>query len=86
MKAISSFGIFAALLLALIVILAMSNFNPSMESGQLAGSASLVQQATPTPGSGDASEIGSTDGILFMGIVIVLIVTLPLLFHKRNQK
>lgn len=86
MKAISSFGIFAALLFALIVILAMSNFSPSMESGQLTGSASMVQQATPTPGSDDASEIGSTDGILFMGFVIVLIVTLPLLFHKNNKK
>lgn len=86
MKAISSFGILAALLIALIVILAMSNFSPSLESGQLAGSASLMQQATPTPGNADASEIGSTDGILFMGIVIVLIVTLPLLFHKRDKK
>lgn len=86
MKAISSFGILAALLIALIVILAMSNFSPSLESRQLAGSASLMQQATPTPGNADASEIGSTDGILFMGIVIVLIVTLPLLFHKRDKK
>ncbi len=86
MKAISSFGIFAALLIALIVILAMSNFSPSLASGQLTGSASMIQQATPTPENGDASEIGSTDGILVMGFVIVLIVTLPLLFHKRNRK
>jgi hypothetical protein len=41
-------------------------------------------QVTPTPPVEDSSEIGSTEGILIMGIVIVLIVTLPLVFQKRK--
>jgi hypothetical protein len=43
----------------------------------------MIQQPTPTPITQLESEIGSTDGILVMGIVIVLIVTLPILFRKK---
>ncbi|NOH04687.1 MAG: hypothetical protein HND47_23310 [Chloroflexi bacterium] len=86
MKAVSSFGIFAILLIALIGILALTNFSPSLASAPAAGTAPLVQQVTPTPPGGDPSEIGSTDGILLMGVVISVIVTLPLLLRKRNKK
>ncbi|MDL1941985.1 hypothetical protein FBQ99_06510 [Chloroflexi bacterium CFX2] len=84
MKAISSFGIITVLLVILIGILALTNFSPSLASAPVAGAAG-IQQTTPTPPGGDASEIGSTDGILVMGVVITVIIILPLLFRKRNK-
>lgn len=49
-------------------------------------SAAFAQaQVTSTPGTDPASEIGSTDGILLMGVVITLIVTLPLIFRKKKR-
>ena len=87
MKAKSSFGIFAVSLVGLITILSMVNFSPVMSSESLAGASSAVMQASPTPLVADgSSEVGSTDGILIMGIVIVLIVTIPLLFNIRQKK
>lgn len=41
-------------------------------------------QETPQPPADDGSEIGSTDGILIMGVVIVLIVTIPLFIQKKK--
>ncbi len=44
---------------------------------------SLQVTATATPAAG-ISKVGSTDGIVFMGIIIVLIVILPILFRRRS--
>ena len=46
---------------------------------------SLQITATPTP-TGGISEIGSTDGIVMMGIIIVLIVLLPVLVRRKSIK
>ncbi|MCC7118180.1 MAG: hypothetical protein IT310_06610 [Anaerolineales bacterium] len=52
--------------------------------------ASFVQAAEPAAGlalqskAADLSEIGSTTGIFSMGVVILLIVTLPLIFRKKK--
>lgn len=86
MKSISGFGILFTLLIALIFVLALTNFTPSLAAGDTMGTASTVLQTTPTPAAGGPSEIGSTDGILILGIVIVLIVTLPLVFRKKDRK
>ncbi len=40
-------------------------------------------EATPTPTQG-VSEIGSTDGIVLMGIIIVLVVLLPVLLRRKS--
>lgn len=86
MKATHILGIIGILLLILTLFLALSNFNasPSALQNATAGSISFRQSSTPTPTIEATSEIGSTDGILVMGVVIVLIVTLPLLFYKRK--
>lgn len=85
MKAKNIFGIIALLLSILTLLLVLTNFNPPAALAQNASSnLTAFQQATPTPQVEDASEIGSTDGILIMGVVIVLIVTLPLIFQKRK--
>ncbi len=68
-----------------LLVLVLPNFNQPAVSAQSAGAVAFSLQATPTPQAEDTSVIGSTDGILVMGIVIVLIVTLPLLFHKRPR-
>jgi hypothetical protein len=30
------------------------------------------------------SEVGSTDGIVIMGFVLAIIVTMPILFHRKR--
>lgn len=46
-------------------------------------SAALILQVTPTPPAQDLSEIGSTDGIVIMGILIALIVIVPILLRRE---
>lgn len=71
------------LFIILVSLLAFANFNQPAVSAQ--GAAGFALQTTPTPPVDDTSVIGSTDGILIMGIVIVSIVTLPLLFRKKRK-
>lgn len=57
-------------------------------SAAVSGPAPAAQPATPTPlpltaTPQDASVVGSTDGIVIMGIFIVLIVLLPLFVERR---
>lgn len=74
------------LLVTLLLILTAINFNPPavLAQGELSNSLTTQQASSTLLIQGDGSEIGSTDGILIMGIVIVLIVTLPLIFQKRK--
>ncbi len=50
----------------------------------VAGAAALYQASTPTPIPEAVSQAGSTDGIMLMGVVIVLIVLLPILFRRST--
>ena len=83
MKAKHIFSVIVLLLSILTVVLVLTNFNPPAAFAKDTITTAL-QQTTPTPQLEDVSEIGSTDGILIMGIVIVLIVSLPLIFYKRK--
>ena len=80
---IQTVGLVALLLITLTLALVASNFISADAFANPATAGMLIQQPTPTPITQLDSEIGSTDGILVMGIVIVLIVTLPLLFRKK---
>lgn len=75
----------AALLGFLILALSLTNFNPP---AALALDSYTDQYTQPDADRAaqvnDSSEIGSTDGIVVMGIVIVLIVTLPLAFRRKK--
>ena len=51
-------------------------FNPNIAA------AAIYQASTPTPASGAVSRAGSTDGILAMGVVIVIIVLVPILIRR----
>ena len=70
----------AAILLFIIVagVFILSTFN------QPAASA-LHAQVTITPTPEDNSVIGSTNGIVAMGFLIVLIVTVPLIFRRKRK-
>ena len=47
------------------------------------GSAALFLQATTTPQPEDLTVIGSTDGIIVMGLVIALIILIPILLQRK---
>jgi hypothetical protein len=51
-------------------------FNPNIAA------AAIYQATTPTPVSSAVSRAGSTDGILAMGVVIVIIVLVPILIRR----
>jgi len=83
----TTFTIIVNVLLFTILIFGMAipSFSHTVSAAQGSKVAALTLQTTPAPQAQDASVIGSTDGILIMGIVIVLIVTLPLLFRKKPK-
>jgi hypothetical protein len=82
MKTIHLSGILL-LFTTLVFALVLANFNPSFAAVQnTAASISLL--ATPAPRVDSTSVIGSTNGIMLMGILITLIVILPVLFRRSK--
>jgi hypothetical protein len=47
-------------------------------------SAEFFLQPTTTPEPEDHSEIGSTDGIIVMGLIIALIIIIPILVRRKS--
>lgn len=54
--------------------------------GQLSARAAVLQQATASPTPEGVSEIGSTDGIVLLGFLIVLIVFVPALVLQASRR
>ena len=63
---------------------AISYSTPPAMEGAFGAAAFLVLQPTSTPKPKDLSEIGSTDGIVFMGIIIALIIIIPILLRRKS--
>jgi hypothetical protein len=85
MKTAHVFGI-TLLFITLIFVFASANFDRSKVATHNLSAASLsMRNATPIPPTGDSSEVGSTDGIAIMGFVLAIIVTLPVLFHRKKK-
>ena len=82
MKTTHIFGIIF-LFIVLMFVLVIANFSPSIASAKVMMASSL--QITPTPIEEDISVIGSTDGIMLMGVIISLIVTIPVLFRRKKN-
>lgn len=81
----TSHALFLSLIfISLIILLSFANFNQPSAHALDVDSASIALQDTPIATAEDASEIGSTDGILIMGMVIVVIVIVPVLFYRRK--
>ena len=70
-------------LLALLSAAISYSTPPAME-GAFGAATFLVLQPTSTPKPKDLSEIGSTDGIVVMGILIALIIIVPILLHRKS--
>lgn len=56
---------------------------PSQVQGDLAAAEFFIQPTT-TPEPEDLSEIGSTDGIIVMGLLIALIIVVPILARRKS--
>jgi hypothetical protein len=56
---------------------------PAVSPGNI-GAAALFLQPTTTPQPQDHSEIGSTDGIIAMGLFIALIIIIPILLQRKS--
>jgi hypothetical protein len=74
--------LFIILILGALVIMA---FNQPMIPATGLTTASMRVQVTATPTAEDQSQVGSTDGILIMGGVIVIIVLAPIFFRKKRK-
>ena len=86
MKTSYIFGIALIFIVLVFALVAAANFNHPTASAKNLSAASLsMKVATPTPPAGDRSEVGSTDGIVIMGFVLVIVVTMPLLFHLKKK-
>ena len=70
----------ATVLLLIIVtgVLIISTFNGPAVSA-------LHAQVIATPIAEDQTVIGSTNGIVVLGLLIVLIVTVPMIFRRRKK-
>lgn len=75
--------IFCVALFFIAFALALANFSSDPAAAQDTA-ASVALQTTPAPSREVTSVIGSTDGIMLMGVIITTIITLPLVF--RNKK
>jgi hypothetical protein len=64
---------------------AVGTISPDMGGNNLSTAAHYLQTTSATPTvTGDTSRVGSTDGIVLMGIVIVLIIVIPILFRQKT--
>ena len=50
------------------------------------GVAAFFLQSTPTPQPKDLSKVGSTDGIVIMGIIISLLIIIPILLRRKSWR
>ncbi len=75
----------ALLCTSLVLVLITAAFNQPTALAQNLGAAALPLQITPTPINDDASVIGSTDGILIMGLVIMFIIIAPVIIYKNKN-
>jgi hypothetical protein len=83
MKSSSLITISILVILAATLIAATFGRPPAFADGP--GTRALRGQVTATPLAGDRSVIGSTNGIVVLGVLIVLIVTVPLIFRRRKK-
>jgi FtsH-binding integral membrane protein len=64
--------------------LTYSSAPPAIEGTVSATAVFLQSTPTITPTPQDLSEIGSTDGIIVMGIIISLIIIIPILLRRKS--
>lgn len=65
-----------------VVLLSSMAASPVMRGFSAPVAVGPLQDATPTPAEAPASQAGSTDGIMWMSLVIMAIVLIPILTQK----
>lgn len=86
MKTSYIFAVALVLIVLVFALVAAANFDhPTVSAKNLSAASLSMKVSTPTPPAGDRSEVGSTDGIVIMGFVLVIVVILPVLFHMKKK-
>jgi hypothetical protein len=67
-----------------LVIAALTYSTPPAMQGTFGGTSVFFTQSMLIPPPQDLTEIGSTDGIVFMGFLIVLIIIVPILLRRKS--
>jgi hypothetical protein len=84
MRPIVSIGLGLVLALFSAALNYSYSVSPAIEGTVLATAFFLQSTPTTTPQPQDLSEIGSTDGIIAMGIIISLIIIIPILLRRKS--
>jgi hypothetical protein len=86
MKTSYIFGITLIFIVLVFALVAVANFDyPTVSPKNLSTASLSMQISTPDQPADNVSEVGSTDGIVIMGFVLVIIVILPVLFRKKKR-
>jgi hypothetical protein len=84
MRPIVTIGLGLVLALFSAALTYSSSTPPTLEGNVSATAIFLPSTPTTTPQPEDLSEIGSTDGIITMGIIISLIIIIPILLRRKS--
>jgi len=68
----------------LLAIVSAALSQPVSTASSLSAEAAFAAQTTATAPVTDSSQIGSTDGIMLMSVLIVLIIVVPILVRRKN--
>jgi hypothetical protein len=86
MKTSYIFGITLTFIVLVFALVAVANFDyPTVSQKNLSAASLSMQISTPDQPADNVSEVGSTDGIVIMGFVLVIIVIVPVLFRKKKR-
>ncbi len=72
------------ILIILFLMITGSALRQERLGSQEMGAAAFYVKETPTSQVQDDSEIGSTDGIVLMGVIIVLLIVVPILLKRKS--
>jgi hypothetical protein len=86
MKTSYIFVITLTFIVLVFALVAVANFDyPTVSPKNLSATSLSMQISTPDQPADNVSEVGSTDGIVIMGFVLVIIVIMPVLFRKKKR-
>ncbi|MBI5296037.1 MAG: hypothetical protein HY869_11235 [Chloroflexi bacterium] len=74
----------ALIILGLLLALVSAALGQPSVFGLQAPTGTPTPQASPTPPALDPSEIGSTNGLVFVGILITIIIIVPILIRWKT--
>ena len=86
MKTSHIFGITLLLIVLVFALVAAASFDhPKAATQNLSAAVLPLKIATPTLSVKGVSEVGSTTGIVIMGIVLAITIILPLLILRKRK-